>query len=340
MFMPLKAAKLITVPLEKLGYWIDVWSNTVVKQVGKTRTKINELVAWNIKKQKWAQELTNDEVNNLFSLIALWLNGAVRLTAEWTSLLTRTWLDMMDTHEKRRILEWIYATENAQNLREFAEQVEIQSLIQEDVWLFNKDWYVENIETNWENSETEKEIPKVPEETKPAPEETQEKNWKTKIQELFKSSNIRIAEFIDTIKESIKKFDKKSEIYKSKNYIKATFVKINNLLNAEQIDYSKLKEIVISCIKGLVWSDSIKNATKESKYWKLLLKKDELEAKKEQAKKARKGKKELESIENELKDIAGAMNYIKNIIWKNGYLGKLKKIIDSEDFWKLLKEKQ
>lgn len=337
MFMPLKATKLITVPLEKLGYWIDIWSNTVIKQVGKTRKKINELVAWNIKKQKWAQELTWDEVNNLFSLVALWLNGALRLTTEWTSLLTRMSLDIIDTAEKRRILEWIYATENAQNLREFAEQVEVQNLIQEDVWLFKKDWYVENIETNWKNTEMKEETPKVPKEAKPTPEKSEEKDWKTKIQELLKSSNIKIVEFIATIKESMKKFDKKSEIYRCKNYIKGVFVKINGSLNAEQIDYNKLKEIITSCVEELIWSDSIKNATKKSKYWKLRLKKESLEVKREQAKKARKGKKELESIEKELKDTEDAMKYIKNIIWKDWYLGKLKKIVDSEDFLELLK---
>lgn len=152
MFMPLKAAKIITCPLQKIWYWIDVWSTKVVDIIWKTRKRTNDLISWKIKDKKWVKELADEEVNNLFSLFALWLNWTVRLVMEWTSKLTRMSLDVIDTREKRLILEWIYSTRNSQNLRDFAEQIEIQSLIKEDVRLFEDDWYVETLETNSKES--------------------------------------------------------------------------------------------------------------------------------------------------------------------------------------------
>jgi len=145
---PLKIAKIITWPLEKLGYWIDAGSDKIISIAKNTRTKVNDTIANKIWNKEFVKNLTDSQVNNTFSLLALWINWLFRGGSELTTLWSNVGLDLMDTHEKRRILEWIYSTQNAQNLRELAEQTEIQSILQEDVGLYEKDGYVDVLQAS------------------------------------------------------------------------------------------------------------------------------------------------------------------------------------------------
>lgn len=145
---PLKLAKIITLPLEKLGYSIDAGSDKIISIAKNTRTKVNDTIANKVWSKEFVKNLTDSKVNNLFSAAALLINWAFRGVTELTTLWSNVWLDLMDTSEKRRILEWIYSTQNAQNLRELAEQTEIQSILQEDVWLYEKDGYVDVLQAS------------------------------------------------------------------------------------------------------------------------------------------------------------------------------------------------
>lgn len=136
-YYPLRLAKWLTKPLELLWYWIDKWSNKTFQLTKTVRNKVNDTIANKIWSKEWVKKLTDSEVKNTFSLVALWLNWICRAISEWTSFWSRFWIDMVDINEEKRILEWLYSTANAQNLRELAEQIEIQGIIQEDIWLEN-----------------------------------------------------------------------------------------------------------------------------------------------------------------------------------------------------------
>ncbi|EKD66412.1 MAG: hypothetical protein ACD_49C00044G0014 [uncultured bacterium (gcode 4)] len=197
---PLKIAKIITWPLEKLGYWIDAWSDKIISIAKNTRTKVNDTIANKIWNKEFVKNLTDSQVNNTFSLLALWINWLFRGGSELTTLWSNVGLDLMDTHEKRRILEWIYSTENAQNLRELSEQTEIQSILQEDVGLYEKDGYVDVLKASKKIQQTTPENnveePKKPEEpavgndsNRSVPEEIAKKDIQNRRKKLRKISS-------------------------------------------------------------------------------------------------------------------------------------------------------
>ncbi len=142
---PLKIAKVITYPLEKAWQWIDIWSSKIVDLVKNTRTRTNEIIENRTKDSEFVKTLTPDKINNITSLVAFWLNWLFRWASELTTVVSNFWLDIWKTNERRYILNWIYSTQNAQNMREMAEQVDVQSIIQEDIWLYEKDWFVDEI---------------------------------------------------------------------------------------------------------------------------------------------------------------------------------------------------
>ena len=142
---PLKIAKVITYPLEKAWQWIDIWSSKIVDLVKNTRTRTNEIIENRTRDSEFVKTLTPDKVNNITSLVAFWLNWLFRWASELTTVVSNLWLDIWETNERRAILNWIYSTQNARNMAEMAEQVDIQSIIQEDIWLYEKDWFVDEI---------------------------------------------------------------------------------------------------------------------------------------------------------------------------------------------------
>lgn len=141
----LKLWKILTVPLEKVWETVDTWPWKILKLIKDTKKKTNDIIEKNIWESKIVKEFTEGKVNSITWLIALWINWLFRGTSELTTIWADFWLDVWDTREKRQLLNWIYSSQNAQNLRELSEQVDIQSIIQEDVWLYDKDWYVEEI---------------------------------------------------------------------------------------------------------------------------------------------------------------------------------------------------
>ncbi|MFA5916838.1 MAG: hypothetical protein WC850_01225 [Candidatus Gracilibacteria bacterium] len=142
---PLKIAKLVTYPLEIAGQGIDIGSSKIVDLVKNTRTRTNEIIENRTRDSEFVKTLTPDKVNNITSLVAFGLNGLFRGASELTTVVSNLGLDIGETRERAALLNGIYSTQNAQNMAEMAEQVDIQSIIQEDIGLYEKDGFVDEI---------------------------------------------------------------------------------------------------------------------------------------------------------------------------------------------------
>lgn len=298
---PLKLAKFITKPLEWWSHQIDNKTDKLPGAITNTKKWVDDAITNNI----WNREFVRthlvgdkDKVNGVFSALALWVNSLARWSMELTSKIAGIWMDINDTNEKRRIFEWIYSLENAQNLQEFATQTNIQSIIQEDIWLYDNDGFVETLEVNKEK--------------------TKEKTWTKEYNKVYDLLSKRFSMFNSDLDTNINTLDNQSVEKQLKKRVQWSVLQLIELVKKPNIVWFAFN--LNTLIQRIHDDLNVRNTQLNTKalelradIWANIVLKNNVSAGRWQAEEKKDFNELIEKDRKKLEDIEMTIEYISNL---------------------------